>query len=44
MYDSLTVIPISTMKEMSKRVKSFTDLEIEKEGRKSHNETKKEVY
>lgn len=44
LYENLSIIPVNTVEEMAERVKSCTDLEITKEGRKRHKEIKKEVH
>lgn len=44
LYDNLSIIPVNTVEDMTERVKSCTDLEITKEGRKRHKEIKKEVH
>lgn len=43
LYDSLSVIPVNTIEDMTEKVKSYIDLEIAKEWRKYHNESKKEI-
>lgn len=43
LYDSLNVIMVKTVEEMAAWVKSYIDMEIAKEGRKTHKETKKEI-
>lgn len=44
LYDSMSDIPVNTVKVMEARVKAYIDLEIAKEGRKAHKESKKEVH
>lgn len=39
-YDRLSVIPVNTVKDMGTRVKSYIELEIAKEVRKTHKELK----
>lgn len=44
LYDNLSIIPVNTFEEMVVRVKSYIDLEIAKESRKSHKESNKEIH
>lgn len=42
--DRLNVISVNTIEEMVVRIKSYIDLQIEKEGRKNHKESTKDVH
>lgn len=44
LYDSLSVIPVNSVEQMTTRVKSYIYLEIANEGRKIYKELKKEVH
>lgn len=45
LYDSLSVVLVNTVDEMATRVKSYIDLEITMEGRKTvRKETKNEAH
>lgn len=43
-HSKLSVIPVTAVEEMATRVKSYIDLNIAKEGRKAHNNSKKETH
>lgn len=44
LYENLSVIPVNTVEEMGVRFKSYTDLEMKKEGKKAHKKFKKEIH